>query len=61
MKHYICTGGCQGVSDVPGTCQAKDCVKHGQPLNECECTDDLHQKPDQSENQEKEQDTDKLS
>ena len=42
MKHYICTGGCKGVSDKPGVCQAEGCPKHGQPLTECNCTDGKH-------------------
>ena len=43
MKHYICTGGCEGVSDTPGTCQAKTCPKHGKPLTECDCSDARHE------------------
>lgn len=31
-SRYVCTGGCGGVSDVPGVCQATTCAKHGQPL-----------------------------
>lgn len=31
-KHFICTGGCKGVSDKPGVCQAKNCPKYGYPL-----------------------------
>lgn len=42
MKHYICTGGCDGVSPVAGACQAEDCPKHGEPLEECECNDETH-------------------
>ncbi|MFA6365441.1 MAG: hypothetical protein WCW78_03510 [Candidatus Paceibacterota bacterium] len=42
MKHYICTGGCGGVSDKPGVCQTKICPKHGKPLEECDCTDGKH-------------------
>jgi len=41
-KHYVCTGGCGGVSDEPGTCQAENCKKHNQPLNECHCEDGEH-------------------
>ena len=37
MEHYICRGGCRGVSDKPGTCQAADCPKHGEPLEKCDC------------------------
>jgi len=42
MNHYICTGGCHGVSDTPGVCQAEDCAKYQQPLEECDCTDNSH-------------------
>jgi len=42
MKHYVCTGGCQGVSDNPGTCQMATCPKHGLPLLECNCADGKH-------------------
>jgi hypothetical protein len=51
--HYICTGGCEGVSDKEGTCQAETCPKHGQPLTPCDCTDGKHygrQDRDQAEN-----------
>ncbi len=48
MKHYICTGGCQGVSDTPGSCQAKACPKYEQPLIECICTDGQHQEEKQN-------------
>mgnify|MGYP001602916131 FL=1 len=41
-KHYICTGGCGGVSETPGVCQAKDCPDHGQPLKDCGCADGKH-------------------
>ncbi|HXK38933.1 MAG TPA: hypothetical protein VJ043_02495 [Candidatus Paceibacterota bacterium] len=43
MKHHICTGGCEGVSDKPGTCQATTCPKHGKPLTECDCADAKHE------------------
>ena len=42
MKHYVCTGGCGGVSDTSGYCQAEHCVKHNQSLIECNCTDNTH-------------------
>lgn len=41
-KHYICTGSCKGVSDRPGVCQDPECEKHGEPLEECRCTDGYH-------------------
>lgn len=42
MTHNICTGGCKGVSDGSKNCGAEDCRKHGQPLTQCDCTDDKH-------------------
>ncbi len=42
MKHYICTGGCGGVSEHEGVCQAVTCPKHGTPLEACDCTDGKH-------------------
>jgi len=41
-KHYICTGGCRGVSPEAGICQMDSCPKHGLPLEECRCTDNKH-------------------
>ena len=42
MEHYICTGGCAGVSETAGTCQAGDCPKYSQQLESCDCTDGKH-------------------
>ena len=42
MEHYVCTGGCKGVSGKPGVCQEKTCPKYGKPLDRCECADGLH-------------------
>jgi len=42
MPHYICTGGCQGVSDKPGVCQAESCPLHSHELKECDCVDGQH-------------------
>jgi len=42
MKHYICTGECRGVSDVPMACGAAGCHKKGEPLVECNCGDGKH-------------------
>ncbi len=42
MTHYVCTGGCEGVSDKSGTCQASDCSKHEHSLITCNCTDNEH-------------------
>ena len=41
-QHYICTGTCKGVSDIPGVCQDASCVKHEQQLTSCECEDGKH-------------------
>ncbi|MDO8514799.1 MAG: hypothetical protein Q7S50_04610 [bacterium] len=43
MKHYICTGGCEGVSEKPGDCQALACPKYGKPLSECNCENGKHE------------------
>ena len=40
--HYICTGGCRGISDTPGVCQTEGCPKYGQPLEECGCENGKH-------------------
>ena len=42
MKHYVCTGGCGGVSDTPKVCDAEDCPKEGEALNPCDCEDGQH-------------------
>jgi hypothetical protein len=41
MPHYTCTE-CGGVSEKPGTCQDPDCLKQGQELTACDCTDGEH-------------------
>lgn len=41
-EHYICTGGCRGVSKLPGTCKAVHCPKHGEQLEYCDCEDGQH-------------------
>ena len=41
-KHYICTGGCRGVSNQPGTCKTENCAHKGLELKECSCTDHKH-------------------
>lgn len=42
MKHYICKGGCGGVSDEAGVCQADSCANHWELLEECDCNDGKH-------------------
>ena len=49
MKHYICTGGCEGVSEKPGVCQDETCPKHDRPLTECDCADGGHGKGSHAE------------
>ncbi len=41
--HYVCVGGCRGVSKTPGTCQAPDCANHNHQLVKCNCVDGLHE------------------
>ncbi|MFA5933622.1 MAG: hypothetical protein WC795_00120 [Candidatus Paceibacterota bacterium] len=43
MEHYVCTGGCGGVSNEAGVCQTEGCVRFGQPLHECGCEDNMHE------------------
>ncbi|MBT5468658.1 hypothetical protein HOK40_03135 [Candidatus Peregrinibacteria bacterium] len=42
MSHFICKGGCNGVADTPGTCQASDCADFEKDLIECSCEDGNH-------------------
>ena len=41
-EHYVCFGGCRGVSRFPGVCEAPDCVNHNHKLVKCDCADGLH-------------------
>lgn len=41
-KHYVCTGGCKGVSTNPGVCGAENCASHNHDLVECMCADSMH-------------------
>ncbi len=40
--HYICKGGCEGVSDKPGVCKTEGCEHEGHKLEPCDCTDGKH-------------------
>lgn len=40
--HYVCTGGCGGVSPTPKNCDTDSCPMHEHPLKECHCTDNEH-------------------
>lgn len=42
MTHYICTGGCRGLSDVPKACETPGCPHVGQALVACTCEDQQH-------------------
>ena len=58
MKHYICTGDCDGQSSAPGVCQGEGCKKEGGPLVPCDCNDGLHaetRKKKKEENEEEEE------
>lgn len=48
-QHYICTGGCGGVSDKPGVCQTEGCADYQKPLRECHCEDGLHEQVKEQE------------
>lgn len=41
-KHYVCLGGCKGVSRIPGTCSDPRCPYHSKELTECDCEDGSH-------------------
>jgi hypothetical protein len=41
-KHYVCLGGCKGVSKIPGTCSDPRCPFHNKGLTECDCKNDKH-------------------
>jgi hypothetical protein len=41
--HFVCTGGCGGVSDEAGTCQMQDCMKYHAPLTACHCQTGKHE------------------
>ncbi|MEK6933979.1 MAG: ATP-binding protein [Nanoarchaeota archaeon] len=43
MTHYFCTGGCNGLSENPISCQMPSCSKHQLSLSECNCTNGKHQ------------------
>ncbi len=53
MKHYTCTGECEGESPTPGTCQDENCAREGEALTVCNCTDGAHKQkePDEEESE----------
>lgn len=40
--HYICKGGCNGVSDEHGICMTDGCASQYEMLENCNCEDDKH-------------------
>lgn len=42
MHHYICKGGCKGISEKSGVCQTSNCPHHNQSLEVCDCIDNKH-------------------
>lgn len=51
-EHYVCTGGCAGVSPEAGTCNMESCKKHGMPLTACTCSDGMHNEAFEKEGEE---------
>lgn len=50
MTHYVCNGGCKGISDDSEViCQATDCLAYSKPLNQCNCEDGMHEEVNSSE------------
>jgi len=42
MTHFVCKGGCGGVSESEGVCEAEGCVSQWELLEACDCTDNKH-------------------
>lgn len=42
MTHYVCKGGCGGVSDAMGVCETDGCSKQWEMMEECDCADGKH-------------------
>ncbi|MFH1534184.1 MAG: alkylphosphonate utilization protein [Nitrospirota bacterium] len=42
MAHYTCKGGCGGVLDEIGICEADGCSNQWELMEECDCTDGKH-------------------
>ena len=40
--HYVCLGGCEGVSQNPGVCQATECENLNKNLVSCSCENNEH-------------------
>ena len=55
MKHFVCTGDCDGESSTPGVCQSEECAKEGQTLVPCDCEDGLHEGAEDASKEEEEE------
>ena len=42
MTHFVCKGGCGGVSEEAGVCEAEGCANQWELLESCECSDNKH-------------------
>lgn len=42
MEHYVCTGNCGGVSEIPTSCQTKNCTKYKKRYKKCYCYSKKH-------------------
>ena len=42
MAHFICKGGCGGVLEEMGICEADGCSKQWEMMEECNCVDGKH-------------------
>ena len=40
--HYVCTGGCGLVTNEPGKCKSRGCVRNRNPLEVCKCNNGKH-------------------
>ncbi|OGY91671.1 MAG: hypothetical protein A3H70_01370 [Candidatus Komeilibacteria bacterium RIFCSPLOWO2_02_FULL_48_11] len=49
VTHFVCKGGCGGVSPDADLCQAPTCSKFNAPFDPCGCTDGLHGAPPKTE------------
>ncbi len=42
--HYVCTGGCGAVLEMPGACGDSSCLMYNMDLLQCNCEDGHHDK-----------------
>ncbi len=42
--HYVCTGGCDQVSEAAGKCTTRGCFRNRNPLTICRCRNGKHGK-----------------